>query len=58
MNKFKQIVVPEEKKEEIINYFKTEKNNTIKELSLVFGLSVYKIGKIITDYYESKNTMD
>ena len=53
MSKFKKRIIPEEKVNEIIEYFKTENNNTMKELSNKFGYSTYLVGRVITEYYES-----
>jgi hypothetical protein len=52
----KRLEVTEEEKKEIINFFKTEHNNTMEVLSKKFGFSGYIIGKIISEYYDLQKT--
>tara|TARA_R110002049_G_scaffold309180_1_gene518106 strand:- start:6227 stop:6400 length:174 start_codon:yes stop_codon:yes gene_type:complete len=52
--KFKPNRITEEEKEAIINYFKTEKNNTMPVMAEKFGFSGYIIGKVVTEYYSTK----
>lgn len=51
--KFQRVKVSEEKKKEIINFFKTNVNNTMPILSAKFGYSKYKINRIITEHYKN-----
>ena len=50
---FERVNVSEEKKQEIVNFFKTNFNNTMPILAKRFGYSTYTVNRIITEYYSS-----
>ena len=58
MNVHKEKIIPQKTKEEIIHYFTTNKENSMRILSKKFGYSVYKIDRVITEYFESIKSRD
>ena len=51
--RFERVNVSEEKKQEIVNFFKTNHNNSMPILAKEFGYSTYTVDRIITQYYSS-----
>lgn len=51
--RFPLIKISQEKRDEIIHFFKTNNNNTMPILSKKFGYSQYKISQVITEYYST-----